>query len=194
MAVQINLFQLIFEEFLKISPDLISKYATIQDQLLYLILIPHAVLFLFLFGFGVFMGYGHKGLTFLLRIVAYIFIVWAGWYGTILVPLTISWFYIMIGIALFMFFVAKIFHPFTAQNLGEFASKVAGEMADKTIGKEKERETLEEEIKMVNDQIRTLENETRQPGITPMALSYAQMQINQLKSQLVVLKRRVSKL
>jgi len=189
-----DLFNIVFTEFLKISPDLLSKYTTIQDQLLYLVLIPHAVLFLFLFGFGIFIAHEHRGLKFLLRITAYIFIVWAGWYGTILVPLTIGWFYIMLGVALIVFFVAKIFHPVTAQALGGVAAKVLGEIGDKTIGKEKERETLEDEIKMVNDQIRTLEAELHHPGITPMAASYAQMQIQQLKSQLVALKRKASKL
>lgn len=193
MAVQLNLFQIIFEEFLKISPDLISKYPTIQDQLLYLILIPHAVLFLFLFGFGIFLAHEHKGLKFLLRVTAYIFIVWAGWYGTILVPLTISWFYIMLGIGLIVFFIAKIFHPVTAQALGGPAAKVLGEIGDRTIGKEKERDALEEEIKSTNAQIITLKNQLKQP-LEPTAKAYIQMQISQLENQLVVLKRKLSKL
>jgi len=195
MVVQFNLFTEIFENFLKISPDLISRYTTVQDQLLYLVLIPHAVLFLFLFGFGIFMAHEHKGLKFLLRITAYIFIVWAGWYGTFLVPLTIGWFYIMLGFGLIIFFIAKIFHPISVQKIGrDFIGPVLKDIGDKTIGKEKERETLEDEIKMVIDQIRILEAELRHPGITPMAASYAQMQIQQLKSQLVVLKRKLSKL
>lgn len=195
MAFQISLFQIIFEQYLKISPDLISKYATIQDQLLYLVLIPHVILFLFLFGFGLMLIKEHRGLRLLLLIASYIFIIWGGWYGSFFIPLTIGWFYIMLIFGFFLFFISKILHPFTAKNIGaQVAKPLFDSVGYHLIGKEKEREALEEEIKMVIDQIRTLEADLRNPGITPMAKSYAQMQIQQLKNQLVVLKRKLSKL
>ena len=45
----LDLFRLIFEQILKISPTLLYKYPTVQEQVFYLILLPHVILFLFLF-------------------------------------------------------------------------------------------------------------------------------------------------
>ncbi len=114
MAVQINLFQIIFEEFLKISPNLISNYSTIQDQLLYLVLIPHVILFLFLAAFGLGLmgrvfGKPHHGFQLLVIIISYIYIVWSGWYGSFIVPFTITWFLIALVIGLFLFFINAVF-------------------------------------------------------------------------------------
>ena len=43
MATQIDLFDLIFREILKISPNVLYNYTLIQDQILYLILIPTVI-------------------------------------------------------------------------------------------------------------------------------------------------------
>ena len=198
MAIQIDLARVVFEEFLKVSPDLISRYNTVQDQLLYLILIPHVLLLLFLLAFskGIVKRFTgeHAKFRFLLGITAYIYIIWSGWYGTLFIPFFLGWFYIALGIAVFLFLISIVWHPAAGPAGGKLLTGVFQSIGEKTIGREKERETLEDEIKMVIDQIRTLETELRHPGITPMAASYAQMQIQQLKSQLVVFKRKLSKL
>ncbi len=190
----IDLFRIIFEEFLKISPDLISKYATIQDQLLYLVLVPHLILFLFLYGFGIMLIHEHAGLRFLLLITSYIFVVWGGWYGSFFIPLTIGWFYIMLIFGLFLFFISKILHPFTAKNIGaQVAKPLAESIGHHLIGKEKEREALEEEIKVTDDQIKTLKAELARPGISPITRDYIDMQITQYNQRLADLKRKLSK-
>lgn len=153
MAFQISILQIIFTEYLKISPDLLSKYSTVQDQLVYLFLIPHLILLLFLFGFGLMIIQEHKGLRYLTTIVAYIYIVYAGIYGTLLVPLSISWFYIMLVFGIFLFFISKIFHPLQAQRLGQQIGGKIGASIGKSLGKEKEIEKLEDELKYVNSQI-----------------------------------------
>lgn len=149
----IDLFRIVFEEFLKISPDLVSKYSTIQDQLIYLLLIPHLILLLFLFGFGYMIIVEHKGLRLLTTIVAYIFIIYSGWYGSFLVPLTITWFTIMLIFAFFLFFISKIFHPLQAQKLGHAIGPQIGASIGKALGKGKEIEKLEDELKYVTTQI-----------------------------------------
>ena len=86
----LNLSNLIFSQILKIDPSTIYKYTNVQDQILYLLLIPHIILFLFIYAFSIgivarVIG-GHVGFSRMMGIVAYIYIVWAGWYG-MLVPL-----------------------------------------------------------------------------------------------------------
>lgn len=182
MAVQINLFQIIFEEYLKISSDLISKYPTIQDQLLYLILIPHVVLLLFLFGFGQTFIHEHKGLRLLTTITAYVFFIWAGWYGTILVPLAIGWFYILLGIGLVFFFVGRVIHPSRASEL--FAlSKAVGE---KLTEKSKKAKVYQDEIDSLNAQISSFGHGPHQP--------HQQEYIDYLTAQRAAIQTKLDKL
>ncbi len=158
-----DLFTLVFEQFLKISPQLISKYTSVQDQLLYLILIPHAILILFLIAFGrgiVGRAIGqHKGLNILISVVAYIYIIWAGWYGTLIVPLTIGWFFIAIVITLFVFFISIIWHPAAAPAGAGLAHAVAGAITQRTIGRQRDIERLHREIEAIDRSIERLHRE-----------------------------------
>ncbi|MEM7820864.1 MAG: hypothetical protein QW751_01525 [Candidatus Aenigmatarchaeota archaeon] len=83
-APTIDLYSLIFETILRIDPYTLSRYTTIQDQLLWLLLIPHAILLLFLMGFGRGIAGGHKGMGYIISIIAYLFFIWSGIYGTFL--------------------------------------------------------------------------------------------------------------
>ncbi len=150
----VDLFRLIFNEILKISPTLLYKYTTIQEQVFYLILLPHVILFLFLFGFGWAVIPENKGLRYLVMIVTYIFVVMQGWYGSFLVPLLEVWFWITLVFGLFLFFITRVIHPATAQKLGRAGGKLAREMG-KRAGREKQIEVLEEELDHVKSQMRT---------------------------------------
>jgi len=154
----IDIFTMVFEEFLKISPSLLTKYSLIQDQLLYLILIPHVILFLFLFGFGQMIINEHKGLRYLVTITAYVFIIWGGWYGGVLVPLSVAWFYIMLIFGFFLFFISKFFHPLQAQKLGSAVGPKIGKAIGQHMGKNKEMERLQEELKFTRRKIQDMEN------------------------------------
>lgn len=152
MAVQISLFQIIFEQFLKISPDLLSKYSTVQDQLLYLILVPHIILFLFLITFSSWVTGTHKKLQILTSVGTYIFLIWGGWYGTLIVPLFIFWFYGVIFIALSVFFIGRLFlHP---SKTGEFA-EVAKGLHRKLTEKSEKIKALDKEIEKVDRQLKS---------------------------------------
>lgn len=152
MAV-LDLFTIIFTEFLKISPDLISKYTTIQDQLLYLILIPHAILLLFIFTFGYwFVGNAHKGLRLVISLVAYIYIIWAGWYGSLVIPI-VNAFLPMLIISWFLFFIfSRVFHPL---NIGGASGVIKGasDVVKVSIEKGKNREKAEKELSLVKTRI-----------------------------------------
>lgn len=149
----VDLFRLIFEEILKVSPSLLYKYSTLQEQILNLILLPHVVLFLFLFGLGWAVIPENKGLRYLIMVVAYIFVVVQGWYGTFLIPLLQTWFWITLIVGLFLFFMSRILHPLTAKGLGATAGKLAHDIG-KSAGREKQIERLEEELKQVKRDMR----------------------------------------
>ena len=159
----IDLFQVIFEQILKIDPNIISNYTTLQDQFLYLILIPHVVLLLFIYAFSRgfvnrFITGGHIAFSYLLGIVVYIYIVWSGFYGGFLVSFLATWLYIAVGIALFVFLISIFWHPAAGKVGGALIGKIFSTVAEKTVGKEKERDKLEREIRALDRQIMDIEN------------------------------------
>lgn len=150
----VNLFNLIFNQILKVSPSLLYKYTDLPNQVLHFILLPHIILFIFLFGFGYMVISENKGFRYLVMIVTYIFVIMQGWYGTFLIPLLEGWFMITLVIGLFLFFMTKILHPATAQKLGMATAKAAGDIG-KRMGKDKQVEKLAQELSNVEKQMRT---------------------------------------
>ncbi len=192
-----TLFGLIFEEILKIDPSILAKYTTVTDQLLYLILIPHVILFLFIYGFssgivGRIVG-GHTGFKYLMGIVVYIFIILGGWYGSILVPIFINWFYIVLVVGIIIFLMMAVIHPARGpswvKNIGELG-KMAGR---RTFGKAAEKKAIEDEIKILRAERESLRRQLGQE-LRPQAKTYIQMQITEVErriAQLEAKKRRL---
>ena len=181
-----DLFNLVFNEILKISPTLLSKYATIQDQVIYLILIPTVILFLFIYAFakgivGRIVG-EHRGFEYLVSIVTYIYLVYSGIFGATLVPIFITWLNIAIVVALIFFVMSVVIHPARGPMLAK-----AGDAIGKSIGKlgekEKQKRAIEEEIDSIKKQIAILETEARDPSRESSARAYAQGQIMNLKQR-----------
>ena len=183
MATQIDLFNLIFQEILKISPSLITKYTTIQDQILYLILIPTVIIFLFIWTFGYWIvGTGHRGLRLLISAIAYIYIVWSGWYGTWIIPIVMTWFP-MVLFAFFIFFIlTRIIHPL---NIGG-ASKIMKAGFEKASSKGKKINELEKQIDLIDKKIRDLERERNRltDGQARQILKLEIVDLKQKKKQL----------
>jgi len=180
----IDLFTLIFEEILKISPQLMYKYQTIPEQLLHLIFLPHVILFLFLFGFGWMLAAEHRGFRYLLALAGYLFVITQGWYGTFLIPLLETWFTIMLIFGLFLFFGSKILHPITARKIGREVAGVAGKAVGKRLARQKEIDRLEDKLKFVKKRIRDLEGRRRgNPAIEYQYEEY-QKKKNELKRKI----------
>jgi len=151
MAIDIG--SLIFETILKISPELMSRYSTVQDQLLYLLLIPMVIIVLFLWSFGYWVsGRAHAGIRIMVSMIAFIYIIWSGWYGSIIVPILLAWFPLMLGSMFIFFIMSHILPPLTANN----ATKVMKAMVNKAAGKPFETRRLQEEIQMLEKSIKEL--------------------------------------
>lgn len=114
MAQTIDILDLLFNQLLRINPSIISKYTTPQQQLLNLFLIPHIILFLFIYGFAWAIIPTHKGLRYLASIGAYLSIVLMGspysYYGMLL-PIFLIWWQIALFVGLFFFIWSRIVHP-----------------------------------------------------------------------------------
>jgi len=179
-----DLINLLFTQILKISPSTLIRYTTFQDQILYLFLIPHVLLFLFIyaFSFGIVSRVvgPHKGFSYLLGLVSYIYIVYAGWYG-FLVTWFLGWLALALGLALFLFFVSVVFHP-SATSAGMKMMGEVGKSLAKGKAKEAEKRSIEEEIDALKKEISALEAE-EQRGIEPTARAYIQMQKANLQAQ-----------
>lgn len=186
-----DLFTLIFEQFLKISPTLINKYTTIQDQLLYLILIPHVVLLLFLWSFGEWISRGRPRFHILLSIVGYIFIIFGGWYGTFIVPIVVSWFIFLIAGAFVFFLLTYIIHPARGPAAYKLAGEVGKSIGKATIGKEKKRGELERQIDEIDAMIAAIKST---PASTAEAQNYRDMQIQQLEAKKASLQHQLDNL
>jgi hypothetical protein len=181
-----DLVNLLFTEILKIDPSTLYKYATLQDQILYLFLIPHVILFLFLyaFSFGIVRRVvgEHKGFSYLVGIVSYIYIIYASWYGKLVVWF-LNWLIIALGLAVFVFFFSIILHPAATSAALKLAGEAGKELAKKTMGKEHEKRAIEEEVESIKKQIAAISSELGNPGIEPTAKAYLQMQKANLEAQ-----------
>jgi hypothetical protein len=171
----VDLFRLIFEQILKINPSIISKYPLVQDKVIYLILIPHVLLFLFLVAFskgtvGRVSG-DNKGLQYLTSLISYIYIVYSGWYGN-LIPLFLGWLWIALALALFLFFVSIIWHPAATPSGAKMLGAVAKE-AGKKLSKDKELEKLyEEERHIVEEAQKYVSDRASNPGAAQAYATY----------------------
>jgi hypothetical protein len=199
MASGIDLFQIIFTQILKIDPNIISNYTTLQDQFLYLILIPQVVLILFVYAFSRgfvnrFITGGHIAFSYLVGIVVYIYIIWSGFYGGFLVSFLVTWLYIALGLALFLFFISIFWHPAAGKVGGALIGKLFSTVAEKTVGKSKKEEAIQAKIENIDARINALNNQLGRPGITRMQQSYLQMQIADLDQQKAELQRELSRL
>jgi len=143
----VDIFMLVFQQLLKIDPMSLAKYTNVGDQLLYLFLIPHLVVFMFLLSFGKWIIAEHKGLRSLLVIVAYIFIIWSGWYGTFIVPIMSAWFALILGSAFLFFALTFIIPPARLQGLMGLAGAAGTGIHEATFGKANKRKAIEGEIK-----------------------------------------------
>lgn len=183
----VDIFTLIFQEILQISPRLISQYSTLQDQLLYLILVPHVVLFLFIIAFSrgiVSRVIGdHPGFNYLFSITAYLVIVLAGWYGTFLVPLLITWFYIGLILAFILFGITLVINPSRTEPIMKFFEQT-GKLAGKGSAEAQEREFLEKEIAKIDHQLRDARNKLRRiHDLESPAYDYASMKVLELEEK-----------
>jgi hypothetical protein len=151
----LNLFNLIFTQILKITPTLISKYSTLQDQVLYLIFIPSIIVLFFVWTFGYWIvGNANRGFRLLITLASYIYIIYSGWYGSFIIPIILAWFPIVL-ISFFAFFImTRILHP---QNVAG-ASDVMKAAFQKATSKSKEINTVEKQIELIDKQIRALDS------------------------------------
>ena len=101
------------------------------------------------------MGKGHNGLRILISLIAYIYIIWSGWYGTWIIPLILAWFPVVL-VTFFLFFImSRIFHPMNVAG----ASKVMKAGFEKAGAKGKEINALRKQIEMIDKKIKHLSNE-----------------------------------
>jgi hypothetical protein len=181
----VDLVNLLFTQILKINQSTLYSYSTVQDQMLYLFLIPHVLLFLFLYAFSFGMVQrvigAHKGFSYLVGIISYIYIIYAGWYSSI-VLLFINWLSIALALGLFLFFVSIIWHP-SATTAGMKLMGEAGKQLAKGKAKETERKAVEEEVNALKKEIAALNGQLGATGNNPQAHAYVQMRIADLEAQ-----------
>jgi hypothetical protein len=174
-----DLFNLIFTELLKISPSLINNYSTLQDQILYLLLIPSVIIILFVWLFGYWVVPKHNGLRVLISIIAYIYIVWSGWYGSWMISLILAWFPMLL-LAFFLFFIlSRVINPMNLTG----ASKIMKASFDKIPQKGKEIDTLKKQISILKKKRKHLESERGKMG-DPQARSVLNLEITSINQEI----------
>jgi hypothetical protein len=186
----INLFNLIFTQILKISPTLISKYSAIQDQVLYLIFIPSVIVLLFVWTFGYWIvGNANRGFRLLISLIAYIYIVYSGWYGSFIIPIILAWLPTVL-ITFFAFFImTRIFHPSNLQG----ASNVMSAAFKKATNKSKEMSSIEKQIELIDKQIRALDSRQNSTS-NERAKSVLIARMSELEQKKIELKEKLSSL
>lgn len=182
MVGTIDILDLLFNQFLRINPTTIAQYTTPQQQLLNLFLIPHIILFLFIYGFAWVLVPTHKGLRYLASIGAYLSVVLMGspysYYGT-LIPFFLVWWQVALFVGLFFFIWSRFINPSKVPELFNIGRAAAAKITEK----DKKRRAIEEEIDSIKKQIAVIESQANSPGIEPAAKAYAQSQIINLKAR-----------
>lgn len=152
-----DLFTLIFENILRIDPSMITKYTALQDQILFLILIPHVILFLFIWGFMYAVAPGHKGLRYLVALITYLFAMIGGspysYYGSILIPIFSAWWMIILVVGFIFFIASRIVHPARAREIYELGRGITSKITQK--GKKEKK--LEKQIRSLDSQINAIQ-------------------------------------
>jgi len=181
-----DLISLVLNEILKISPTVMTKYTTVQDQVLYLIFIPSVILILFIYAFakqivGRIVG-EHKGFEYLISITSFIYIVYSGMFGATLVPIFINWLNIAIVLSLIVFVISVVFHPARGPALTKAAAEAGRMIGEKVTAKEKERKAIEQEVDAIKKELQGLRSEESRT-LEPTAKAFIQMQIANLEAQ-----------
>jgi hypothetical protein len=153
---QFSIIEFVLRDLLQVSADLIRDYASVQEQLLYLVLIPHAILLLFIYIFADGISRmaipgpnPHKGFKVLFGIVAYISIIMAGWYGQTLLPIFLLWWQIMLILGLGYFVLSALIHPSMAADVVRLGGAVGGKMG----AKGKANKKYKKELRITEEQI-----------------------------------------
>ncbi|MEM5804510.1 MAG: hypothetical protein QXU82_01535 [Candidatus Aenigmatarchaeota archaeon] len=177
MVVQtFNLQYLIFEQILRFSPNVLAKYATLTDKLLYLILIPHIVLLLFLFSFGMWAAKDHKGFQMLISIAGYLVIVLSGWYGSFLAPFISNFFLLWLALAFITFIAVRVIPPIFVGGVASFGGEVAKRLTKASVSKEKQIEALQKEKENVRKMIAKLKAEPQTEAISESIAKYLELE------------------
>jgi len=162
MANTIDILDLLFDKILRIDVSGVCNIrtiscATLQEQLLNLFLIPHIILFLFIYGLSWILVPMHKGLRYLVSIGAYLTIVIMGspysYYST-LITLFLLWWQLALVIGIFFFIWSRIIHPSKVPEL----FRIGKSAMEKVTEKSKRNTAIEKKIDSIEAQIRALEN------------------------------------
>ncbi len=137
-----DLSTLIFVEIFKISPELMAKYTTLGDQLIYLLFVPHVVLFMFLLSFGKWIFAEHAGIRKLAMIAAYIVLVYSGMYGTMIVPIVNAWFMLTLIGAFILFVITRFLSPTKYPQLAALGVHLGKKL--------REPKDMEEQLERIN--------------------------------------------
>ncbi len=175
-----TVFDLIFRTILQIDPSTISRYTSLQDQILYLLFIPHIIIFIFLFWFAFAVMPAHRGLRYLVSIGAYIFLILGGWYGKFLVSIFIVWWQILLVVALIFFIGSRFIRPSAIKEIFEMGKGLGKKVTEKG----KKGDQLEKEIRSLTRQIETLEIDYPDTAERPRPRS-VQIEITELKRRKV---------
>ncbi|NIO44252.1 MAG: hypothetical protein GTN36_01705 [Candidatus Aenigmarchaeota archaeon] len=195
-----DLFNLVFREILKIDPSLLYKYATVQDQVIYLLLIPMLVLFLFVYAFSrqivLRIAGEHKGFQYLVSIIVFIYLIYSGIFGTTLVPIFTTWLNIALALSLIVFVISVVIHPARGPALTKLGHQTGKMLGKKMFEKTKKIDALENEIDVIDKQMRRTEQRLRRPEVrnNDRAVSDLNSKLNDLENKKERLKEEIDRL
>ena len=170
--------EMIFFDIFKLEAGTVASAGySLPNQIINLLIIPHIVLFIFLFSATKFVARTiSSGIQKLLMLGLYLFIVINGWYAAF-ASLSQFWMFLLLGASAVFFFIGgRIAKPSDVERLSGWAGKVSNKVSD--VGGFKERQLAKQEFedlkKIINDE-RIALNNARQAGRLDVA---AQIQSN----------------
>jgi hypothetical protein len=172
----VNIWELLIEDILQVSSRLVT--GNFADDFIFIIFLPSIFLIAFIYFVSHVVLKGHRGISILLGIGMYVYIIFAGWYS---VMVSIARFYfpfiIIFGVIAFLFghfrFGGK---GGGGQQRGGFSSLVSA-----FRGTPRERE-IKDTLKQINAALSSLKNDLNK-ATDPMEKLAISQRISRLKSQ-----------
>lgn len=169
MALEGSLYNLIFKQILGLSAcrgtgglQFGCLTGDIVHDFIFALFLPHViiVIFLFLFSDWAHLREHHKGLSSLLGIAAYVFIIYAGWYS-IIATLGMWWLALGIALSFFNFLWTRVLHPTKSTEMLKAAKDLGGKIGESMSKSKKLRILRERQQKLENllQRARSTENE-----------------------------------
>lgn len=184
IAMDGSLYDFLFKQILGLSRCTgIGKYqfgcvtGEFAHDFIFGLFLPHIIIliFLFLFSNWAHLRQNHAGLSTLLGIAAYVFIIYMGWYPIIAVW-SIYWLALGIVFSFFNFLWSRVIHPTKQAQLMDAAKNLGGKLGESSAKNKK--------IRLLRRREQRLQRRINDPSVSDTRKQHLEMRLEEIKEKI----------